>query len=183
MNLIALDPKRDGYILDLKYATPNNVTGKSIYQSAHSYIHADAYPLLLKAQEQALSLGMRLKIYDCFRPCEAQDALWATCPDANFVTPPDIGSPHSRGVAVDLTLIDDSGQELEMGTPFDDFTTDSFHGCQTISIQAQKNRLILCGIMTVAGWQLYSNEWWHYHLPNHTSYPLVKNGQLPRSMM
>ena len=67
--------------------------------------------------------------------------------------------PHCRGVAVDITLIDKDGNELEMGTGFDNFTPKAYHSNREISKEAQKNRFILLGIMTSAGWDFYRNEW------------------------
>lgn len=175
MSLVALNASKDGYEIDLKYASNDNVTGKSIYSNALPYLHQKAYDALLQARTLAKALGYRFKIYDVFRPPSAQKVLWDFCPDDNFITPPEVGSPHSRGVAIDLTLLDSEGNELEMGTPFDDFTVASYHKCTTISIEAQKNRFLLCGLMKLSGWDHTPCEWWHYHLPNHETYPLFTN--------
>jgi len=103
---------------------------------------------------------------------------------AEFLSDPRKGSPHSRGVAVDLTLVDGSGRELDMGTGFDAFTPLSHHAVTNgIGVEAQKNRLVLLGIMTSAGWDFYKNEWWHYQLFNARGYPLLSDRDLPRPMM
>ena len=109
--------------------------------------------------------------------------LWNHTPDPDFLADPRRGSPHSRGIAVDLTLIDQQGQELEMGTAFDAFTSLSHHGNDEITAEAQRNRFLLLGIMTTAGWDFYRNEWWHYQLFNSRDYPLISDDDLPRSMM
>ncbi|MGY9015009.1 MAG: M15 family metallopeptidase, partial [Rhodospirillales bacterium] len=79
--------------------------------------------------------------------------------------------------------IDGSGRELEMGTGFDAFTPLSHHGNQEISVVAQKNRLLLMGLMTTAGWDFYRNEWWHYQMFNSRKYPVLSDSILPNGMM
>mgnify|MGYP006158081661 FL=1 len=99
--------------------------------------------------------------------------------------PPEKGSPHSRGVAVDLTLVDQqTGQDLDMGTPFDDFTPLSHHANTNVSQEAQRNRCILMGIMTLAGWDFFKSEWWHYQLfQARETYDLLYDRDLETSMM
>ncbi len=131
-----------------------------------------------EAQVLAAELGLRLKIFDAFRPLEVQQALWDHTPDPDFLSQPGIGStPHCRGVAVDLTLVDAKGNELDMGTEFDEFTPKSHHGNIAISKEAQRNRFTLLGIMTSAGWDFYRNEWWHYQLFNARQYPALTDSQ------
>lgn len=161
--------------LEIAYATSNNITGKPIYKNADCYLHVEAAKLLEKTIKYAAELGYKIKIFDAFRPRAAQFALWEHSPDPNFLSNPVTGSPHSRGVAIDLTLLDANGEELDMGTPFDDFTAKSFHSSLDVSAEAQKNRRILLGIMTAAGWDWYDNEWWHYQLFNPRAYPLVED--------
>jgi len=122
---------------------------------------------------------LRFKIFDAFRPSEAQWALWNFRPDPDFLADPRRGSPHSRGVAVDLTLIDGAtGAELDMGTGFDAFTTQSYHGDTTVSREAQRNRHILLGVMSAAGWDFYRREWWHYQLFDSRRYPVLSDSVL-----
>ena len=96
-------------------------------------------------------------------------------PDPNFIAPPDKGSPHSRGVAIDITLVNSNNIELDMGTGFDEFSRLSYHGCLDITQEAYKNRLMLLGIMTDAGWDFFRNEWWHYQLYNSKNFPIVND--------
>ncbi|CAN0531921.1 unnamed protein product, partial [Laminaria digitata] len=114
------------------------------------------------------------------------EAQWTLCnhtPDPEFLADPNRGSPHSRGVAVDLTLVDPSGNDLDMGTGFDAFTPLSHHGNPGIAAEAQRNRHLLMGIMTTAGWDFYRNEWWHYQLFNARDYDLIQDADLPEPMM
>ena len=129
------------------------------------------------------AIGLGLCIFDAFRPKEAQQLLWEHTPDPEFLADPRKGSPHSRGVAIDLTLLDGDGAPLAMGTAFDAFTPLSHHGCTDIDAGAQRNRFLLLGLMTAAGWDFYRNEWWHYQLFEARSYPLLGNDDLPEPML
>lgn len=183
MALIEIAPPRFDVVLNIAYATKDNVTGKPIYGRAGCYLHRDAVPPLERAIGLAADLGLRLMIFDAFRPSEAQWVLWNHSPDPEFVADPRRGSPHSRGLAVDLTLIDETGRPLDMGTPFDDFTPHSHHGCREIPAEAQRNRAILLGLMTAAGWDFYGSEWWHYQLFGPRAYPVLTDSALPEPMM
>ena len=171
-------------LLDIAYATPNNFTGAPVYTRSGCYLHPDALKCLERAIDLAARQGLRLKIFDAFRPSEAQWKLWNFRPDPEFLADPRRGSPHSRGAAVDLNLIDADGGELDMGTGFDAFTPLSHHGNREISAAAQRNRLLLMGLMTTAGWDFYRNEWWHYQLFNaRANYPVLSDTVLPVGMM
>ena len=91
-----------------------------------------------------------------------------------YIADPAKGSNHTRGIAIDLTLINNQNEELDMGTPFDDFTAASHHGAVGLNAQIHANRYLLLGIMMSAGWDLYLNEWWHYQLFNPKNYPLIQ---------
>jgi D-alanyl-D-alanine dipeptidase len=165
MNLVEITPQADGVEIDLVYATDRNFTGAAIYRRPRCYLHTDTARLLRKAVALAAPLGLKLKILDAFRPAEAQWALWNHLPDPDYIADPRRGSPHSMGAAVDLTLIDrESGSELDFGTGFDDMRPASWHGDVTISPSAQRNRALLLGLMTAAGFDFYHREWWHYQL-------------------
>lgn len=166
-------------VFDLRYATANNVTGRPIYTVAEAFLHEKAYDCLKRASELAAELGLTIKIFDAYRPPEGQQALWDSCPNADYVTPPEKGSPHTRGVAVDLTLLDDEGNELDMGAEFDEFEDFAHHCDVTVSEVAQRNRFLLLGIMTAAGFDFFKNEWWHYQLFESKSYPLIMNDEAP----
>lgn len=179
MTLVEIGPPACNVEIALAYATPANITGKPVYAHARCYLHADAADALGRAIALAQTLGLRFKLFDAFRPSEAQWVLWNKCPDPEFLADPRRGSPHSRGVAVDLTLIDAAGRELEMGTGFDDFSPRAHHANLEVSAEAQKNRALLLGLMTAAGWDFYRNEWWHYQLFNARRYPVWSDSALP----
>jgi len=169
--------------IEIAYATPDNFTGAPVYARPGCYLHEKAASALAEAIRLAGILDLRFRVFDALRPTEAQWALWHHTPDPEFLADPNRGSPHSRGVAVDLTLIDTSGNDLDMGTGFDAFTPLSHHGNPGVDAGAQRNRHLLMGIMTTAGWDFYRNEWWHYQLFNSCDYDLVQDADLPEPMM
>jgi D-alanyl-D-alanine dipeptidase len=183
MSLVALTQPDFDIALDLAYATPNNFTGKPVYRRAAAYLHPVAAEHLQRAIKLAAAQGLRLKIFDAFRPTEAQWVMWNHTPDPEFLADPRRGSPHARGAAVDLTLIDGQGRELDMGTGFDAFTPLSHHAVTDVSLEAQRNRFLLLGLMTAAGWDFYRNEWWHYQLFDTRRYPLLSDSVLSPGLM
>ena len=183
MDLVEITSTGTDVDIDLAYATDHNFTGKPVYRAARCLLHRDALEALDRAVVLAGELGLRFRIFDALRPSEAQWVLWNHSPDPEFLADPRRGSPHSRGVAVDLTLVDRDGQALAMGTEFDAFTPLSHHANLDIGAEAQRNRALLLGIMTSAGWDFYRNEWWHYQLFHSRSYKLVSDRDLPAPMM
>lgn len=172
-NLIEITPEKFDVIFDLRYASENNVCGHKLYSRPFAYMHEASIEGILKAIKSAKNLGLKLKIFDTFRPLEVQKYMYEKFP-GDFISNPEDGAiPHCRGVAIDLTLTDLDGNELNMGTDFDDFSELAFHNCEKISVEAQRNRLLLLGLMTAAGFDFYSKEWWHYQLFKPREYEVV----------
>ncbi len=178
--LIELTEESHNIIIDMPYADGRNFTGKAVYDAARCFLHIDAELKFRKAIEQAKHLGLKFIVYDAYRPPAAQFVFWNHTPDPDFLANPHKrGSPHSRGVAIDVGLADMiTGEPLEMGTPFDSFSPESWHANYNVSTEAQRNRLILAGIMLNAGFDNYSHEWWHYQFFNTYEYPLLKDDRL-----
>lgn len=185
MPLVEIRAAEDDVAIDLVYATPGNLTGQPIYRDAVCYLHPDAAILLRRAVALARPLGMKIKILDAFRPAEAQWVLWSHLPDPAYIADPRRGSAHSMGAAIDVTLIDAAnGAALDFGTAFDDMRPASWHADTSIPIAAQRNRAILLGLMTAAGFDFYRQEWWHYQLFRpHGRYPLLSDSILKRGLM
>jgi D-alanyl-D-alanine dipeptidase len=174
MSLVKITEEKFGVNLDIRYATTNNVAGEIFYQNSDCYLCQEAAKKLNIAVDLAKNINLKLKIFDGFRPLEAQKYLFNKFPDGGFVSNPETGSiPHCRGIAVDLTLVDKNDKELNMGTNFDNFTSKAFHSYQNLSNEILRNRLTLLGIMTNAGWDFYNNEWWHYQLFNPRDYKIL----------
>jgi D-alanyl-D-alanine dipeptidase len=183
MDIVRIAPPDFDVDVALAYATAANITGQPIYRNARCWLRRSAAQHLQRAIELAARLDLRLRLFDALRPTEAQWALWRADPNPEFLADPRRGSPHSRGIAVDLTLIDRQGRALEMGTAFDAFTPLAHHGNTDVGVEAQRNRLLLLGLMTAAGWDFYRNEWWHYQLFDPRRFPLIADADLPEPMM
>lgn len=171
--LVDLEARFPELIFDLKYATADNISGKPIYKEARCLLHPKAAECLERSIELAHIAGYRLRIFDAYRPQAAQYRLWEALPDPSYVMAPTGGSNHSRGVAIDLNLVDSSGHDLDMGTGFDDMSTDSHPFTVGVDTAAQRNRLQLHAIMIAAGFIGIPSEWWHFELPHAESYPLI----------
>lgn len=161
--------------IDLIYASANNFTGQVIYRHALCFLHPQAETGLRKAIVAARGFGLRLKILDAFRPQAAQEALWAVAPNPDYIADPKKGSNHTRGVAVDLTLLDANGQALDMGTPVDTMSSASHHFYADHPEAVQVNRMRLLTIMLEAGFIHHPREWWHYQLPDAGRFLLIDN--------
>jgi D-alanyl-D-alanine dipeptidase len=161
--------------IDMMYARADNFTGHVIYRHALCFLHPQAEAGLRKAVARAKGFGFRLKLFDAYRPQQAQEALWACVPDPRYVADPALGSNHTRGVALDLTLLNGRGEELDMGTPVDTMTPASNHFYEALSPTILVNRMHLLTIMLESGFVHHPNEWWHYQLPDAHDFALIRD--------
>lgn len=149
---------------ELKYATDDNFTGAVIYPFQDAYLRYGSVRKLMAVQEELRAIGLGLKIWDSFRPISAQFRLWEIYPDPTYVANPNVGfSNHSRGNAVDLTMVDLEGNSVEMPTEFDDFTGKADRSYSEIPELPRHNALLLEEIMQRHGFQGYYGEWWHFN--------------------
>lgn len=169
--------------LEVRYAGENNFMGKPVdgYKEETVILTSQAAEALEKVQQELKSLGYCLKIFDGYRPQRAVNHFisWAgvsmdTLKKRQFY--PDVDkkdlfrlgyistrSGHSRGSTVDLTIIDlETGNEIDMGGPYDFFGELSHHNYRDISEGQKNNRALLKRIMMKHGFQPYAQEWWHY---------------------
>ena len=151
-------------LVDLKYAKPDNFTGHTIYSFDDVYLRYGTVQKLVKVQEELKTMGLGLKIWDGFRPVAAQFTLWEIFPDDTYVANPNVGfSNHSRGFAVDLTLVDEQGREVVMPTEFDDFSGKADRDYSDCSQEAAQNAILLQTVMEKHGFAGYYGEWWHFN--------------------
>jgi zinc D-Ala-D-Ala dipeptidase len=148
--------------LDIRYATTNNFLKRKLYSTAKCALRASVAQKLGKVQTDLEKIGLGLKVYDCYRPFSVTKQMWEVLPDPNYVANPARGSRHNRGAAIDLTLVDRTGKELEMPTPFDDFTKKAHRNYQGGSTQSRKNRQLLEDAMKKHGFIGITTEWWHF---------------------
>lgn len=149
--------------VDLRYATVDNITGKAIYDFTSVYLRYGTVVKLMKVQEELRAMGLSLKIWDAFRPASAQAELWAAYPNELFVVNPENGySNHSRGNTVDITIVNAKGQEQEMPTGFDEFTSLADRNYGDCTEAAAANAQMLQDLMEKYGFTGLQTEWWHY---------------------
>jgi D-alanyl-D-alanine dipeptidase len=152
-------------ILDLKYATMDNFVKEQLYDCGRCFLRHEAASQLVKVHQSLQAEGYGLKMLDCFRPLPIQQRLWDKFQNASYVTPPSKGSMHNRGLAVDLTIVDGTGKELDMGTAFDFFGKEAHHTHTGFSDTILSNRALLKSNMEKAGFKPIRTEWWHYSYP------------------
>lgn len=151
-------------LIELKYCTSDNFTGELIYEFEEAFLRYGTVLKLKAVAEELAGHGLSLKIWDGFRPVSAQFRLWEVCPDPAFVANPNRGySNHSRGFAVDLTLVDENGNELEMPTGFDDFSKKADRDYSDCTDAARQNARLLEKTMEKHGFSGYQGEWWHFN--------------------
>ncbi len=150
------------FVFDLKYATPDNFLKQAVYECGECYLRKSTAQALLKANENFKQLGYRIKLFDCYRPLEVQKKMWKILPGTHYVANPAKGSKHNRGAAVDLTLIDKQGKELDMGTPFDFFGKKAHHSYTQLPQKVLENRKLLKEILDKYNFKSIYSEWWHY---------------------
>ncbi len=174
---ITLDPT---IRLDLRYATPNNFTGVAVYPAARCWLRRDVAERLVRVQARLRAEGLGLALWDCYRPFSVQQRFFALVPDARYVAEPVLedgkpvaGSKHNRGAAVDLTLVDASGNELPMPTAFDDFSERAHRNASDASPEALRNRALLEEAMRREGFEPLPTEWWHFDGPGWQRYELL----------
>lgn len=159
----------------LRYATTDNFVGRDLYSPLDcAWLHKDAAAALAKsAAWLAVSRpDLQLLLLDGLRPQRVQEALWAALQGTDllgYLAPPERGSIHSFGMAVDVTLAHRHGDELDMGTPFDDLTPRSHTDTEAAMIAAGDlstvqvaHRRLLRTAMHHGGWVGIRSEWWHF---------------------
>ena len=150
------------FVYELKYATPDNFLKQAVYDCGECYLRKSTAEALVKANEAFKQLGYRIKLFDCYRPLSVQKKMWKILPGTHYVANPAKGSKHNRGAAVDLTLVDAQGKELNMGTPFDFFGKEAHHTYTQHSKEVLENRKLLKETLDKYNFKSIYSEWWHY---------------------
>ncbi|PAX51075.1 peptidase M15 [Brunnivagina elsteri CCALA 953] len=160
-------------ILDIKYATNNNFLKQKVYPEPRCVLRYGTAKKLAQIQENLKQKKLGLKVYDCYRPLSVQRQMWKVVPDENYVANPTQGSRHNRGAAVDLTLVDGNGQELEMPSQFDEFSGKSRRSYNGGTVRSRQNRQLLEDAMKQQGFTGLVTEWWHFDAAGWEVYPVT----------
>lgn len=179
LGLVDIKKLDERFIIDLRYASDNNFIRKVLYDSIHSaYLQRDVAERLVLCQNYLDSLhpGYRLKIFDAVRPLQVQRYMWDaldTIPlyrRGHYVSNPIIGSVHNFGAAVDLTICDAKGKELDMGAGYDDFREIAYPSREyyflktgELTDQQLENRKLLRKVMVYQQFRNIPTEWWHFN--------------------
>jgi D-alanyl-D-alanine dipeptidase len=164
-----------GIAVDLRYATPNNFVGRDLYSPYDcAWLHRDAAAALERvvAWLKEKRPGCMPLVLDALRPQRVQQQLWDALAGTDlqmYLADPQRGSIHSFGMALDVTLLDEAGSELDMGTGFDDMTLLShpalearFLASGELTAAQAANRQLLRDAMFQAGFIGINTEWWHF---------------------
>lgn len=178
-------------LVDLLYLTDLNLFEKPLYKAlgvTQALLHRDALPLLEVLGDELVRRDLYLVVFDAWRPVAAQRAMWDILPDARYVAPPDQGSKHNRGAALDVYLLDKDKMPLPFPTAPDgyypgcgkdipkwlSYLEKAHHGVEIPGMaQECANRDLLKSVMVAAGFIPLQEEWWHYELPDAGRYPII----------
>lgn len=149
---------------DLRYATENNFLKEKVYDCAECYVRAKTARALLAVNKVFMEGGHKIKFFDCYRPNSVQHKMWKILPNPQYVANPFKGSIHNKGAAVDVTLVDMEGNELDMGTEFDYFGKRAYHDYTDLPQAILNNRKLLKETLEANGFWGIRTEWWHYNL-------------------
>jgi D-alanyl-D-alanine dipeptidase len=163
-----------GVVLDIKYATKENVFYTKLYPKPIALIRLPVAKALANAQKDFQEKGYGLKIYDGYRPYSITVQMYEILPDTVYMGLPWQGSKHNRGIALDLTLVNlKTGEELKMPTPFDALVYASHPEFMKLPSSTIQNRELLKSVMKKHGFKVDPVEWWHYNYVDSKAYELL----------
>src|SRR6266850_5428029 len=168
-------------LIELRYAAPNNYTHRPLYPPGmQAMVRFSVAQRLAVAQKYLRARGYGLKIWDAYRPKAVQEKLWAATRNNDYVADPKdgIGSMHTRGAAVDVTMVNAAAREVSMPTEFDNFTPAAMLYYQGPDPMIRSNLKLLQKAMARAGFYGLRTEWWHFSAGDWTAYPPVPEIQL-----
>jgi len=166
--------KVPGLVLEIRYATEQNITGKKIYTDKRVWLREETIRKLAQVARELEEKGYRLVLWDGWRPASAQKALWAAKPDGRFLTPPNRISRHTRGTSVDVSLADRNGKIVEMPSDHDEFTDRADEDFSDVPKEVAQRARLLRKAMFRAGFSGVPDEWWHYDLRDWASYEPIE---------
>lgn len=178
--LVAVNKIDTTIAVSLMYAGEDNFTGIILYDDiTDAYLHPDAAKAVVRASAELHKLhpSYNLLIKDAARPMSVQRKMFDAVKGsskANYVAnPAKGGSLHNYGLAVDITIVDENGAELPMGTEVDHLGKEANIDQEermvregVITETERQNRLLLRRVMKTAGFKPLRSEWWHFNLVN-----------------
>jgi D-alanyl-D-alanine dipeptidase len=172
--LVDVQGRVPGLVVELRYARADNYFQHALYPGgARCLLLKPVAERLARAAADVAAHGYRLKAWDCYRPLKVQWEMWARLPRRGYVADPHKGSQHNRAAAVDVTLVQKDGTEVEMPTPFDTFLPTARQDAPVGKPEVAERRALLRAAMEAAGFKINRMEWWHYEAPEGHSAPLL----------
>ncbi|MBD3290677.1 peptidase M15 [candidate division KSB1 bacterium] len=150
-------------IVEIKYATADNFMGEILYSANICLLRKPVALKLIRVNQSLRKKGYGLKVWDAYRPLAVQKKMWEKVSVPGLVANPEFGSNHNRGAAVDVTLVDSLGNELEMPTGYDDFSRKARSNYTNLTEAVLKNRKLLHDEMKAKGFIPIRSEWWHFN--------------------
>lgn len=170
VNILELDTT---FVLDIRYATENNFLEVVLYSKSACYLRESTALRLVSIQKKLKEHELGLLLFDCYRPLSVQQKMWDKVPNPKYVANPAKGSQHNRGCAVDVSLVNAKGIELEMPTDHDNFSSKAHWSYTDLPSQILENRQTLLDAMTSGGFRSITTEWWHYSDPGCSSQKIL----------
>ena len=172
--LVNVSDMDNSFIFNLVYATEDNFTKTAVYPINVCVLLKETALKLINANNEFKKLGYRIKIWDAYRPMYVQRIFWDIVRDERFVANPNKnGSRHSRGTAVDITLVDEFERELKMPSTFDDFSDKALRNYKGMDEEEKVNINFLTSVMERNGFLTIDTEWWHFDDSNYCKYEII----------
>ncbi len=175
IELVRLDPTVH---LDIRYATPNNFTGRAVYRQARAFLQRPAAEAMLRAHRALAASGYGIVVFDGYRPWSVTKLFWEVVTPSDrargFVANPAKGSKHNRGCAVDLSLYGlSTGVEAAMPSAYDEFSDRAGPDYAGGPPELRARRDLLRRTMEAEGFEVDPGEWWHYNYRTWREYPIL----------
>lgn len=172
--LVDMASRSNEFHYEIRYATPENFIGETLYDCAVCLLQPEVADAILKANQYFCEQGYYIKFYDCYRPLAVQKAMWAKVPRPTYVANPyGQGSIHNKGAAVDITLVTLEGCFVDMGSDYDFFGRKSHIDNRDLPEDILANRKLLRDGMKKFGFITVRTEWWHYSYRENWNYPTL----------
>lgn len=172
VNIKTLSPD---IVVDMPYAGTNNFTGVQLYKCNKCFLRYEVAKALINVQDMLEEKQMGLKIFDGYRPFPVQAIMFKKFPVPGYVADSIGGSVHNRGAAVDLTIIDKNGKELDMGTGFDELSRKANRTYLMFPDTVLKNRVFLKELMQANNFTPIRSEWWHFNYIDGRKFPKISD--------
>jgi D-alanyl-D-alanine dipeptidase len=175
VSLLALEPRP---LVELRYASPYNFLGATLYRRLDPRLRCPVALALQQVQRDLAAEGLGLKLWDAYRPLAVQQRMWDAIRDPRYVSDPAVNAGrHTRGTAVDVTLVNRRGRELPMPTDFDDFSAAAHQDAAGISPERAAHARRLRTAMERRGFRSFATEWWHFDWQDWQQLPVVPAAQ------